>query len=99
MSATSTEEAQWEADRIEPVLKRPWQRRAWDPTTVHAAMLKLGYQEERLDVKGNLPGGALRVEPLDSRFENSREADPSRRKGQKPVRSCDRSSSAVRGRG
>lgn len=76
MSAASAKDAQREADRIEPVLKRLWQRRTWDPRTVRAAMLELGYQEERVDAKGNLLGGTLRVEPMNSRFENGREVRP-----------------------
>ncbi|MFD4545859.1 hypothetical protein [Streptomyces sp. NPDC058466] len=76
MSAASAKDAQREADRIEPVLKRLWQQRMWDPKTVRAAMLKLGYPEERFDPKGNLLGGTLRVEPMDSRYENGREVRP-----------------------
>ncbi|MEW2403904.1 hypothetical protein [Streptomyces sp. NPDC046862] len=76
MSAASAEDAQREADRIEPVLKRLWQHRTWDPRTVRAAMLELGYQEEHVDAKGNLLGGTLRVEPMNSRFENGREVRP-----------------------
>ncbi|MGW1260227.1 hypothetical protein ACWD5Q_34960 [Streptomyces sp. NPDC002513] len=76
MSAASAEDAQREADRIEPVLKRLWQHRTWDPKTVRAAMLELGYQEERFDAKGNLLGGTLRVKPMDSRFRNGREVRP-----------------------
>lgn len=76
MSAASAKDAQREADRIEPVLKRLWQRRTWDPKTVRAAMLKLGYQEESFDAKGNLLRGTLQVKPMDSRFENGREVRP-----------------------
>ncbi|MER6126800.1 hypothetical protein ABT173_30195 [Streptomyces sp. NPDC001795] len=76
MSAASAKDARREADRIEPVLKRLWQQRTWDPKSVRVAMLKLGYREERFDAKGNLLGGTLRVEPMDSRFENGREVRP-----------------------
>ncbi|MGW7607971.1 hypothetical protein ACWGKW_11970 [Streptomyces sp. NPDC054766] len=76
MSAASAKDAQREAARIEPVLKRLWQQKTWDPKSVRAAMLKLGYQEERFDAKWNLIGGTLQVKPMDSRFENGREVTP-----------------------
>ncbi|GGS54603.1 hypothetical protein [Streptomyces cinerochromogenes] len=64
MSAASAEDARREAGRIEPVLKRLWQQGKWDPRTVRAALLGLGY------------GGTLRVEPMDSRFVDGREVRP-----------------------
>ncbi|MFJ7965409.1 hypothetical protein [Streptomyces sp. NPDC096324] len=73
MSAASALDAQREAARIEPVLKRLWQKRTWDPKSVRAAMLKLGYNEQRFDPKGKLLGGSLLVKPLEARFENGRE--------------------------
>ncbi|MET8859371.1 hypothetical protein [Streptomyces sp. NPDC004579] len=73
MSAASALDAQREAARIEPVLKRLWQKRTWDPKSVRGAMLKLGYKEQRFDPKGNLLGGSLLVKPLEARFENGRE--------------------------
>lgn len=73
MSAASAKDAQREAARIEPVLKRLWQHKTWDPKTVRAAMLKLGYEEERFDAKWKLLGGTLQVKPMDPRFENGRE--------------------------
>jgi hypothetical protein len=76
MSPASAKDAQREAARIEPVLKRLWQQKTWDPKTVRAAMLKLGYQEERFDAKWKLIGGTLQVKPMDSRFENGREVTP-----------------------
>ncbi|MER5468286.1 hypothetical protein [Streptomyces sp. NPDC002685] len=76
MSAASAKDAQREAARIEPVLKRLWQQGVWDPKTVRAAVLKLGYQEERFDAQGNLLGGTLLVKPMNSRFENGREVTP-----------------------
>ncbi|MES4888728.1 hypothetical protein [Streptomyces sp. NPDC096012] len=76
MSAASAEDARREADRIEPVLKRLWQRRTWDPKSVRAAMLGLGYREERFDAKGNRLSGALQVRSMNSRFENGREVRP-----------------------
>jgi hypothetical protein len=76
MSAASAEDARREADRIEPVLKRLWQQKTWDPKSVRAAMLELGYQEEHFDAKGNRLSGALQVRPMNSRFENGREVRP-----------------------
>jgi hypothetical protein len=76
MSAASAKDAQREAARIEPVLKRLWQHKTWDPKTVRAAMLKLGYQEERFDANWKLIGGTLLVKPMDARFENGKEVTP-----------------------
>ncbi|WP_234335012.1 hypothetical protein, partial [Streptomyces sp. NRRL S-118] len=76
MSAASAKDARREADRIEPVLKRLWQQRTWDPKTVRAAMLELGYEEERFDAQWNRLGGTLRVEPMNSRLENGRRVVP-----------------------
>jgi hypothetical protein len=76
MSAAGAEDARREADRIEPVFKRLWQQRTWDPKSVRAAMLELGYEEERFDARGNRLGGTLRVEPMSPRYVNGRYARP-----------------------
>ncbi|WP_307811726.1 hypothetical protein [Streptomyces sp. AV19] len=68
MSPASAKDAQKEADRIEPVLKRLWEARTWDPKSVRAAMLKLGYEEERTGPKGKRLGGTLTVREMDARF-------------------------------
>ncbi|MEX3105215.1 MULTISPECIES: hypothetical protein [unclassified Streptomyces] len=70
MSPASAADAQREAARIEPVLKRLWQQKKWDPATVRTAMLQLGYKEEHFDAKGQSLGGTLQVKPMDSRYEN-----------------------------
>ncbi|WP_063826259.1 hypothetical protein [Streptomyces sp. AA1529] len=49
MSPASEEIARREADRIEPVLKRLWKNRVWDPKSVRAALLRLGYRNEGPD--------------------------------------------------
>ncbi len=41
MSPVSAKDAQREADRIEPVLKRLWGQKKWDPKSVRAALLEL----------------------------------------------------------
>ncbi|MFE7526116.1 hypothetical protein ACFU7Y_10365 [Kitasatospora sp. NPDC057542] len=68
MSPASAEDAQKEAGRIEPVLKQLWEAKSWDPENVRAALLKLGYQEERTGPKGERLGGTLIVREMPSRF-------------------------------
>ncbi|MEE4419289.1 MULTISPECIES: hypothetical protein [Streptomyces] len=70
MSPASRKDAQREADRIEPVLKRLWKQGKWDPRSVRAAMLALGYQEQRTGAKGEQLGGKLDVRGMEPRFEN-----------------------------
>ncbi|MFJ6459594.1 hypothetical protein ACIQM0_00710 [Streptomyces sp. NPDC091387] len=76
MSAASTRDARREADRIEPVLKRLWQRKVWDPESVRSALVELGYEVGRANATGKSPGGTLRVEAMAARFENGREVTP-----------------------
>ncbi|MFI5619722.1 hypothetical protein [Streptomyces sp. NPDC051567] len=76
MSPASANDAQKEADRIEPVLKRPWEARTWDPKSVRTALLKLGYEEERTGPKCERLGGTLTVRERDSRFETGRYVTP-----------------------
>jgi hypothetical protein len=45
MSPAHERDAEREAARIEPVLKRLWEQGKWDPATVRAALLALGYEE------------------------------------------------------
>ncbi|MEU8782805.1 hypothetical protein [Streptomyces sp. NPDC048637] len=76
MSPAGAKEAQKEADRIEPVLKRLWGQKKWDPKSVRAALLQLGYEEERTGPKGERRGGALTVRAMDPRYEGARHVTP-----------------------
>ncbi len=49
MSPPSARDAQKEADRIEPVLKRLREGGTWDPQSVRTALLEVGFQEERFE--------------------------------------------------
>ncbi|MFI9756668.1 hypothetical protein ACIHFB_01870 [Streptomyces sp. NPDC051963] len=70
MSAAHAKDAGREAERIRPVLKRLWEQGKWDPATVRAALLKLGYEEERVTQDGKRLGGTLTVREMFSRYEN-----------------------------
>jgi hypothetical protein len=48
MTPAHAKDARREADRIRPVLERLWERRKWDPETVRTALLRRGYEEERV---------------------------------------------------
>ncbi|MFG2287503.1 hypothetical protein ACGFOU_15790 [Streptomyces sp. NPDC048595] len=76
MSPASGKDAQREADRIEPVLKRLWKQRKWDPKSVRTALLALGYEELRTGPKGEQLGGKLEVRGMDSRFEGDHYVTP-----------------------
>ncbi|GGS22040.1 hypothetical protein Snoj_23100 [Streptomyces nojiriensis] len=76
MSPASAQDAQKDADRIEPVLKRLWESGTWDPTSVRAALLDLGFQEERFGPKGEWLGGTLTVRDMGSRFETDHYVTP-----------------------
>ncbi|MFI0815277.1 hypothetical protein ACH4TX_03820 [Streptomyces sp. NPDC021098] len=76
MSPASAKDARKEAARIEPVLKRLWGEKKWDPKSVRAAMLKLGYKEERTGPKGERLGGTLTVQGMSSRFEGDHDVTP-----------------------
>ncbi|PWK63078.1 hypothetical protein BCL76_12322 [Streptomyces sp. CG 926] len=69
MSPASAQDAQKEADRIEPVLKRLWEGGTWNPQSVRAALLEAGFQEERFGPKGEWLGGTLSVRDMGPRFE------------------------------
>ncbi|WP_043263030.1 hypothetical protein [Streptomyces sp. CT34] len=70
MSPGSKKDAQREADRIEPVLKRLWKQATWDPDSVRAALLALGYKEQRTGTEGEQPGGQLDVRGMEPRFKD-----------------------------
>ncbi|MDT0549745.1 MULTISPECIES: hypothetical protein [Streptomyces] len=76
MSADSAEAARKEADRIEPVLRRLWKEKKWDVESVRAAMLKLGYEEERTGAGGKRLGGTLTVKGMSPRFETDHYVTP-----------------------
>ena len=62
MSPAHERDAEREAARIEPVLKRLWEQGKWDPATVRAALLELGYEEG---------DDALTVREMFRRFKNN----------------------------
>jgi hypothetical protein len=76
MSAASAKDARKEVDRIEPVLKRLWSQKKWDPKSVRAALLRLGYEEERTGPKGEWLGGTLIVRKMDPRYEVDHHVTP-----------------------
>ncbi|WKU43051.1 hypothetical protein Q3V23_02610 [Streptomyces sp. VNUA116] len=76
MSPAGAKDAKREADRIEPVLKRLWEQKKWDPESVRAAMLALGYEEERTGPKGEQLGGTLSVQGMRPRFETDHYVTP-----------------------
>ncbi|WP_432093381.1 hypothetical protein [Streptomyces sp. bgisy100] len=76
MSPAGAKAAQKEADRIEPVLERLWKQRTWDPSSVRAALLGLGYEEERTGPKGERRGGTLTVREMHTRSEDGDTVTP-----------------------
>lgn len=66
MSPDSEKIARSEADRIEPVLKRLWDKGVWDPKSVRAALLQLGYRNEGPDSEQGR--GTLFVEDMGTRL-------------------------------
>ncbi|MBC9725279.1 hypothetical protein [Streptomyces sp. TRM68367] len=70
MTPAHAADAEREADRIRPVLKRLWERGEWDPATVRAALLRLGYEEERGTRDGRRLGGTLTVRKMSPRYKN-----------------------------
>ncbi|MFF8012562.1 hypothetical protein [Streptomyces sp. NPDC007929] len=70
MTPAHETDARREADRIRPVLKRLWERRTWDPATVRAALLRLGYEEERVTKDGKRLGGTLTVTGMRARWKD-----------------------------
>ncbi|MEV0174586.1 hypothetical protein AB0I00_26145 [Streptomyces sp. NPDC050803] len=69
MSPAHAKDAEREAERIEPVLKRLWRQGSWDPSAVRAALLRLGYEEERVTKDGKRLGGSLTVRGMFPRYE------------------------------
>ncbi|MFD4631271.1 hypothetical protein ACFVYR_18725 [Streptomyces sp. NPDC058284] len=77
MSPAGEREARTEAARMEPVLKRLWRRKTWDPESVRAELTgKLGYEERKTTGRGELLGGELDVREMDSRYENGEYVRP-----------------------
>ncbi|MFD8379624.1 hypothetical protein ACFV2X_13965 [Streptomyces sp. NPDC059679] len=76
MSVDSAEDARKEAARIEPVLRRLWKEKKWDVKTVRAAMLELGYEEERTGAGGKRLGGTLSVRGMEPRYETDHYVTP-----------------------
>ncbi|MFI8167669.1 hypothetical protein ACIGAN_15075 [Streptomyces sp. NPDC085931] len=76
MSPGHARDAEREADRIRPVLRRLWEQRRWDPATVKTALLRLGYEEERVGADGTRLGGTLTVTAMLSRYEDGRYVTP-----------------------
>ncbi|MEU7579962.1 hypothetical protein AB0B50_20460 [Streptomyces sp. NPDC041068] len=73
MSPAGEKAAREEAARIEPVLKRLWADKVWDPKRVRAALVDLGY---RTAPDGEQTLGRLTVQEMDSRFETDHYVTP-----------------------
>ncbi|MFC9617400.1 hypothetical protein [Streptomyces sp. NPDC056938] len=77
MSPAGEKAARREAARIEPVLKRLWGQKEWDPESVRAALLKLGYAEGGSGDEGERAGGGtLGVRGMDARYETDHYVTP-----------------------
>ena len=76
MAPAHEKDARREADRIRPVLERLWKQRAWDPATVRAALLRLGYEEERVTKGGRRLGGTLTVTEMSARWKDDHYVTP-----------------------
>ncbi|MFH8993110.1 hypothetical protein [Streptomyces sp. NPDC017940] len=74
MSAADEQAARKEAARIEPVIKRLWKNKVWDPGRVRAALVKLGYRAE--GPGGDSGDGSLSVYAIDSYFETDHYVTP-----------------------
>ncbi|MFE5752592.1 hypothetical protein ACFQ7M_25715 [Streptomyces massasporeus] len=70
MAPAHAQDARREADRIRPVLKRLWEERTWGPATVRSALLRLGYEEERVTKGGKRLGGTLTVTGMLARWKD-----------------------------
>ncbi|QZL06936.1 hypothetical protein K2224_18195 [Streptomyces sp. BHT-5-2] len=66
MSPASEEIARREAGRIEPVIKRLWEKKVWDPKNVRVALLQLGYRNEGPD--SDQGRGTLIVQDMGTRL-------------------------------
>ncbi|WP_330278676.1 hypothetical protein OHO83_03925 [Streptomyces sp. NBC_00569] len=76
MSPAGEKAARREAARIEPVLKRLWGQKEWDPESVRAALLELGYAQEGSGEAGERAGGTLGVRGMDARYETDHYVTP-----------------------
>ncbi|MGI5372013.1 hypothetical protein [Streptomyces iakyrus] len=76
MAPAHAADAEREAARIRPVLKRLWEQRKWNPETVRTALLRLGYEEERVAQDGKRLGGTLTVTGLPSHWEGDGPVTP-----------------------
>ncbi|MFD5838036.1 hypothetical protein ACFWHV_31475 [Streptomyces collinus] len=76
MAPAHAADAEREAARIRPVLKRLWEQRKWKPATVRTALLRLGYEEERVAKDGRRLGGTLTVTGLPSHWEGDGPVTP-----------------------
>ncbi|MFF7871401.1 hypothetical protein ACFZCT_33845 [Streptomyces qaidamensis] len=76
MAPAHAADAEREAARIRPVLKRLWEQRKWNPATVRTALLRLGYEEERVAKDGKRLGGTLTVTGLPSHWEGDGPVTP-----------------------
>ncbi|MFK8908021.1 hypothetical protein [Streptomyces sp. YS-3] len=74
MSPAGEKAARAEAARIEPVLKRLWTAKVWDPERVRAALLELGYRSAGPNGEQKL--GKLTVRRMDPRFETDHYVTP-----------------------
>lgn len=69
MSSTGQQDAHAEVARMEPVLKRLWRQKKWDPDSVRTALVReLGYEERSTTKKGELIGGELDVRAMYPRY-------------------------------
>ncbi len=76
MSPAAEADARKAAARIEPVLKRLWEEKKWDPESVRTQLRALGYEEERTGPKGERLGGSLGVKAMEPRFRADHHATP-----------------------
>jgi hypothetical protein len=76
MAPAHEKDARREADRIRPVLEGLWERRKWDPATVRTALLRLGYEEERVTKDGRRLGGTLTVTAMSARWKDDHYVTP-----------------------
>ncbi|MFF7891870.1 hypothetical protein ACFZDI_08025 [Streptomyces sp. NPDC007907] len=70
MAPAHAKDAEREAARIRPVIERLWKQRKWDPATVRTALLRLGYEEERVTQDGKRLGGTLTVTTMSPRWKD-----------------------------
>ncbi|MFJ7339507.1 hypothetical protein ACIQU3_04240 [Streptomyces sp. NPDC101110] len=70
MAPAHAKDAEREAARIRPVIERLWKQRKWDPAVVRTALLRLGYEEERVTQDGRRLGGTLTVTQMSPRWKD-----------------------------